>query len=597
MLRSISALLSAYAVLSLTAHMAYAQEGAPPGFARKLGMDVDVRSFAKITADRIRPAHGFVVPSAPGVAAGVTVPQIQLRGQNTQVNDPALDSFNAFPGFPPLMNITQSETSLAVNGNRMIAGYNSSAGAKFVDSGLGYLLATQFYFSGYSVSTDRGNTWRSGFVPPVAGSVFTLGDPSVGVDRSGIFYYANLGLTADFRSTIQVTRSIDGGQTWSAAAVLQQDDGGDKEWLAVGPDPGKKNRDNVYVTWTSFQPTACELRFAKSADQGQTWTAKTIFVPGADPDPRKPQNCLQFSAPVVDQKTGVLYVPFINFSNADADYIRVLASADGGGTFHLLKFNAPGSLVADALPFVQAGTLTECGAFDVAPGVFFPNLRLTIHAGADTGGSLTGLPRYVAANRLIAEPSMAARDGVLYLAWPASTSAYYGDPSSRSNAWFIRSDDGGNTWTAPVPVNPLIAADPQHIGAHLTIDQDPNDVHVIYYTQHANGTVDVDLANSHDRGATFPLSRTVRVSSTSFNLPPTNVPVPIPSNPYQTANSDQLIAQCYALGEYLSATTGNGTVYGLWGDGRNLVTEPADGLLGGQTHAQMDVFFQAIKAQ
>src|SRR5256886_16095113 len=110
--------------------------------------------------------------------------------------------------------------------------------------------------------------------------------------------------------TVQVNSSTDGDLTWTEGAIVQEDDCSDKEWLAAGPDPVNKNRDNVYVTWTSFQPSACELRFGRSTDGGATWTAKTIFVPTADANPTHPQNCLQFSNPVVDQITGALYVPF-----------------------------------------------------------------------------------------------------------------------------------------------------------------------------------------------------------------------------------------------------------------------------------------------
>src|SRR6516162_7741348 len=146
--------------------------------------------------------------------------------------------------------------------------------------------------------------------------------------------------------------------------------GRDKEWLAVGPDPASKNRDNVYVTWTSFQSTACELRFGRSTDGGATWTAKTIFVPTADPDPTHPQNCLQFSNPVVDQIKGTLYVPFLHFSNADQDFIQMLISDDAGETFRFAMFNIPGAPDSTVMPVTQPGELTQCG-----PG----NFRLTIH--------------------------------------------------------------------------------------------------------------------------------------------------------------------------------------------------------------------------
>jgi len=68
------------------------------------------------------------------------------------------------------------------------------------------------------------------------------------------------------------------------------------------------------------------------------------------------------------------------------------------------------------------------------------------------------------------------------------------------------------------------------------------------------------MANSHDGGATFPANRTVRVTSTPFILPPTNVPLSNAPN-FNATNYDRQIAVCYALGEYQSVTTGNGNVY------------------------------------
>jgi hypothetical protein len=164
----------------------------------------------------------------------------------------------------------------------------------------------------------------------------------VGVDRHGTFYFATLGADALNRPAVQVNKSTDGGNTWSAAVIVQQDNHSDKEWLAVGPDPATKSRDNFYVTWTSFQSAACELRFGRSTDSAATWTAKTILVPTADPDPTHPQNCVQFSNPVVDQITGTLYVPFLRLSNADQDFIQMMISDDAGETFRFATFNIPG---------------------------------------------------------------------------------------------------------------------------------------------------------------------------------------------------------------------------------------------------------------
>jgi hypothetical protein len=146
-------------------------------------------------------------------------------------------------------------------------------------------------------------------------------------------------------------------------------------------------------------------------------------------------------------------------------------------------------------------------------------------------------------------------------------------------------------------VNP--PGDPHHIHPSLSIGDDPQTVHVSYYTQHADGTLDLDMANSHDRGASFLADRTVRVSSMPFALPPTNIPVPTKSNPFGTTNYDRDIAQCYALGEYQSNRSENGNVYVLWGDTRNTIVQPVNSLdpISGQKHPQEDVFFQIVKAQ
>jgi hypothetical protein len=558
----------------------------PTSFVSKLGVEIDVRSGGRILQDELGIGTVILPDSAGPVGGGSTVPQIQLRGGNVQVNDPGLDYIQNFTGFRPFVHATQSEVSAAAFGRNIVVTYNNSAGLHVSQSGPN-LIVDRVQLSGFSVSNDGGQTWTSGFMPPAAGASETFGDPSVGVDRHGVFYFANLAADAT-HGTIQVNKSTDGGNTWSAGVVVQEDDFSDKEWLAVGPDPVNKNRDNVYVTWTSFQSAACELRFGRSTDGGATWTAKTIFVPTADVNPAHPQNCLQFSNPVVDPITGTLYVPFLRFSNADQDFIQMMISDDAGETFRFATFNVPGAPSPTVMPVTQPGELTACGG---------TNIRLTIHGTANPGPGRFGFPRYVNASRMTLQPAMAARNGTLYLAWSNSTSPFFGDPAGNSNVLFIRSNDGGQTWSAPIQVNPS-AGDKHHVLPSLAIDNNPNSVHISYYTQHANSTVDLDMANSHDGGLSFPDDRNVRVTSTSMNLPPTNIPRTNAPN-FLAQNYDRQIAVCYALGEYQSVSTANGSVYVGWGDTRNQITEPVNALdpISGQTHSQEDVFFQKVKAQ
>ena len=561
--------------------------GTPPGHVTKNGVDLDIRSHGRVMADEVA-QNGNTVPADPAgpVPFVLLEPQIQLRGDNIQTNDPSLDNIQIFPGFRPFVDFTQSETSIAASGQNIVATYNSSANQPIIPNPVGPgLIFIHRFLSAFSTSRDGGRTWTSGFFPPVSGSIFTFGDPVVATDRLGNFFFSNLGADAEGKATIQVNKSTDGGNTWSDAVVVQQDDGSDKDWMAVGPDPFQHSQDNVYVTWTSFQTSGAQLRLGRSTDGGATWTTKIVFAPSADPDPTHPQNSLQNTNPFVDPITGRLYIPFLHFSNADQDFFQILISDDAGETFSFATFNVPGAPDPTLLPLVQPGELTDCRS-----GGF----RLAIHSGPNAGGRF-GLRSFVHSSRTSTQPAFAARNGILYLAWAQSTSPSFGDPNGNSNVMFIRSDDGGATWTSPVQVNPGVPADIQHVFPSLTIDTDPQDVHVAYYTQHADGTVDVDMANSHDRGNSFPADRTVRVSSVPSALAPTNIKLTSTTS----TNYDRLIVACYNLGEYLGVTSANGSVYTFWGDGRNPVTEPVNALdpLSGQTHPQQDVFFQKVKAQ
>ncbi len=557
------------------------------GFVNKLGTDLDVRSGSRIIEDELSLGNVLLPDQAGPVAGGSVVPQIKLRGGNVQVNDASLDYVQIFTGFRPFVRATQSETSVATFGKTIVATFNDSSGIHVSPNPNGPgLIVDEVLLSSFATSQDGGMTWTRGRIPPISGASETFGDPSVGVDRHGVFYFANLALSATGHGAIGVNKSTDGGQTWSDGVLVQQDDASDKEWLAVGPDPTKMSRDNVYVTWTSFQQTACELRFGRSTDGGTTWTTKTIFVPTADADPTHPQNCLQFSNPVVDKATGILYVPFLRFSNADQDFLQMLVSADAGDTFNFVNFNVAGAPDTTVFPITQPGEFTECGG---------GNFRLTIHTAANAGPGAFGLPRYINASRMVVQPALAAYNGNLWMAWSNSASLSFG-AAAASNVLFIRSTDGGNTWSSPIQVNP--SADYQHVLPAIAADNYPNGVHVSYYTQHTNGTVDLDMANSLDGGNSFPLSRTVRVTSTSMNLPPTNIPLSNAPN-FSATNYDRQIAVCYALGEYQSVFAANGALNVLWGDTRNQITEPVNALdpISGQTHSQEDVFFQKVKAQ
>jgi hypothetical protein len=501
------------------------------------------------------------------------------------VNDRALDRVQTFPGTPPFEFSTQSETSIAAFRDTIVIGYNSTADQHLVQSGGGLFFA-HIHLSGFSVSHDGGRTWSSGFVPPVPGSPFTFGDPTVGVDRVGRFYYVSLGTDADaptFTGAVILNTSSDGGATFAPATIVARDDGSDKPWLTVGRDPVDRNRDNLYVVWTSFQESRAELRFARSTDGGATWSPqRTLFAP-VDTGPGGLSALVQFANPTVDPSSGRLFIPFLHLGNLDADFIKVLVSDDAGHTFRFLEFDVPGAPDKVGFPNVTPGTLSDCGT----------SIRPVLSQGADLGDGRLGLPRFRQATRLITQPSAAAANGRLFIAFNSSTSPFFGDPNSRSEIRLLASPDGGRTVFGPFTVAAATDLDPQHVLPAISVDKDGERVSVAYYVQQADERIRVDLTTGKIGigGRRFRATSPARLSGVAFDLIPSNNPSPNPFNALLTTNYDRTVSPCYDLGEYLAITQGEEGVLAAWGDNRNTWTSPAGSPAVGP-HAQPDVFFQ-----
>lgn len=510
----------------------------------------------------LRPAHGDVIAlnSSAVNAAGAV-----------QVNDPALDRVQSFPGGPPIVTATESETSVAAAGRNVVVGYNSSAGITFTDASGD---TSQVLFDGYSVSHDGGRTWRSGFIPAEPGAPpETFGDPSLVVDRAGNFYYASLSWFG-----IQISKSTDGGDTWTttnvAPAYVSGSNSPDKEWLAVGPDPAVPSRDDLYVTWDQFLEHGSVLMFARSTDGGATWSpARVIFQP-------RPTDVMSSyehaSNPVVDPSTGRLYVPFLHYSNVDADDVRVLVSNDAGQTFHLLAFNASGAPDAYAFPNVTPGSLTDCGIYG--------GQRLTLHQGSPTDGPEG--PRWVQATRLLTQPAAAAINGRLFIALNSSTSPTYG-AGTGSQIRLLYSPDGGTRWAPPTVVTPATKADPQHVLPAISIDPTGTRLTVIDYVQGAGGRIGVESWTGRLGAAGVGFGNRTQIAA-PFDLPPTNITI----SPSVTVSYD-VVAPCYGVGEYPSVTQTPQGPAAAWGGDPQRWKEPPGAVISGE-HAQQDVFFRAL---
>ncbi len=250
--------------------------------------------------------------------------------------------------------------------------------------------------AGLAYSRDGGASWtNAGVLDP--GTFRT--DPVLRADSYGNFFYSSLS-TPQLRS-VEVFRSTDGGVSWSDPIPAF---GGDKQWIAVDR-TGLIGDGHIYQTW-NVQFSCCGSNdFTRSIDSGFAYQG-----PFAMPNPR-----LKWGTMVVHPDTGSLFIVGSTLAQDSHVLVRSDDAQDGG--------------VVPTFPF--ATTLNLGGSSGSHGGFSTPNPD--------------GLLGQV---WIDADYSDGPTRGNLYVL--ASVNPPGGDPMDVN---FIRSTDGGQSWSAPLRVN------------------------------------------------------------------------------------------------------------------------------------------------
>jgi hypothetical protein len=433
-------------------------------------------------------AVAFLLAAAPAAAQPTLVRDVKTgvwRGGTRDAKAPEADY---------VQPDTEIEPSIAVNPanpDNVVIAYQEGR----IDSGGD---AT----NGYATSLDGGRTWQFGELPglttfPGQGGQFDRASDAVVAFGPDNVVYANSLLfdqeTGDNRSAIAVNVSKDGGRTWSAPVVFQDDKLGglnDKNWIVVDTsDAPGHHKGRVYAIWDRVAPVVYDY-CDHDCDQLSNWL----------PD-------LQTIDPVVFPGQGIGAYPFV--------------MTDGS--------------LGMALDITGAGLPTSFPNQTDNPDVE-PQGSNHVFIEAPQAGSIPypaplawSPPINIASNRSTGQPAQRAPEGMpAATADPKSGALYttWDDGRFRSDGTndvvLSRSTDGGQTWSAPVRVNPGPKDDHvDHYGATVAVGAD-GIVHVAYRVRNESGAaplfspaIDSYYQESRDGGKTF--SDPVKIDSQPSN--------------------------------------------------------------------------------
>lgn len=311
-------------------------------------------------------------------------------------------------------------------------------------------------------SADGGATWS---IDKLTSSYGVYGDPVIGADPRGNFYYLHLSdpehrgwASPRLLDRIVVQKSED-GKTWNDGAFMgmHHPKDQDKHWIGIDP-----TSNHLYVTWTEFdlynstKPSdKSRILFSKSTDEGATWS-EAIAVNQLEGDCLDGDQTTEGAVPVAGLD-GEVYVAWAYDNKIWFDY-----STDGGTTWQ-----AEDIVAAD-----QPGGWT----FDI------PEI-----------GRANGLPV------LCIDRSAGENRGNLYINWTDQRNG-----ADDTDVWLVVSKDKGKTWSKPKRINDDPAGKQQFF---TWMDCDPitGNLYTVFYDRrnYDDSRTDVYLAYSTDGGKSF----------------------------------------------------------------------------------------------
>ncbi len=382
---------------------------------------------------------------------------------------------------------------------------------------------------------DFGNTWElSSFdgTNNLNGLLGGGGDPIIVFDNDGTAYLTWLTVVIDAATftgemALRFATSTDGGVTWTENPQLidsgeitdlitfAADKLVDKEWLVLDDSPNSLYYGNIYIIYTEIDAVNQEYKiaFRRKSPSMDAFTDQTVYV-----NSNTGYAVAQFVSLDTDAN-GVIHATFVASANGVAYGLYYTQSDDGGQSFDtetkIADINLP-IFSQDPEAYIE--------------GISNDRLYPCPHTKVDN----TGGPH----------------DGNIYSVWTANGTTSMA--TEGADIYFTKSEDGGETWTAPSVINNDTDPATHQFYPALNINKagkvivsfydrrdDPNNTDTHYY-----------ITWSEDGGDTFVENTAVSTEASDFSQ-------------IGLGNAD------FGIGEYNQVISTYNYAIPVWADGRD----------------------------